>query len=126
LLRGFDPESDEGAAGWLASGGEAVREDLLLTGCTARDEEVEIVSTRPAEDPFGAAHTVLTLADGRDLVLGYSAQDDAPVEHLGDAASGRLFPADYRPPGLSLAGGAFRLTTCATGSRVKARVLWPE
>lgn len=123
LLGDFDRDPKIGPVGWLShEDATDVDADPAWDGCSPRDQAVTITETRDDADTFGSASTLLTLAD-RDLRYGYSASGDTdPLAYLGDDASGRLFPADYRPAGLEtrLTGGPLRLSECASG----VRVLW--
>ena len=70
----------------------------------------------------------LSIDVGRELAYlrtGY-VPDAEDITHLGDAESGRIYPAAYAPPALAdaLTGRDLTLTTCAEGDGVRARVLW--
>ena len=126
LLNSFSRDETEGPIGWLgARRAESLRTDLALAGCRQRPEEVAIGDVTPREGDYGGAYFSLATGDG-ELAYGPGASGEGAITHLGNAASGRLFPAEYMPPDLPalLRGGTFRLTTCTDGDWVKARVLW--
>ena len=125
LLSGFDPGSEEGAAGWLGAGGENVQADLARAGCTSRARRVTVDEAREGEDRYRNA--ALFVASGEaEWAYGAGPASGGSISHLGDAASGRLFPPAYRPPRLAerLTGQALRLTECASGDWTRTRVLW--
>ncbi|OZC01535.1 hypothetical protein [Rubricoccus marinus] len=127
LLHSFSRDAGEGPVGWLSDRrAESLRTDLALAGCRQSSREVTVGSAETREDEQGEAYTALSLGGGELIYTrGAYVPDAEAITHLGDAASGRLFPPDYAPPGLpDRLKGPRRLTTCASGDWVQARVLW--
>ncbi|HIG73503.1 MAG TPA: hypothetical protein EYQ24_02660 [Bacteroidetes bacterium] len=127
LLHSFDRSDPAGPVGWLSDRrAESRREDPAFGGCRQRGEIVTVRSVREATDEDGGRF--LSIDVGRELAYlrtGY-VPDAEDITHLGDAESGRIYPAAYAPPALAdaLTGRDLTLTTCAEDDGVRARVLW--
>ena len=126
LLNSFSRDEAGGPVGWLSDRrAESARTDLALAGCRQRREEISVGAVHARQDDYGGPYLAI-VAGGTEFPYGPGASGEDTLTHLGDAASGRLFPVHYAPAGLAarLRGGSFALTTCTDGDWAKARVLW--
>lgn len=130
LLNSFDRSAAGGPVGHLSDRrAESRRTDPAFTGCRQHNETLTVQSVREASNEQGARYLVLDVGRGRGISYmrdGYAPNEEG-LTHLGDRDTGRLFPAEYLPPGLkdTLPGHELRLTTCvADGDWDRARVLW--